>query len=198
MLPVRVRRVPGTGRAARSLFLRCKAFPRDQVGVRVRRKAHLLPAGRAAKPFFVLQSLETPQLAFPVVRAEELSLAFRGCACVKRVSADDLQRVAAATPDDVSCWVVVAIPSDGSPLRLNLRAPLIVNEKKQLAAQVILGEECAGGGKSGDLEVGKINGADSALPGAAEFPSHPVAQSPPVRGQSHNLPVTQSSSVVVC
>lgn len=173
-------------------------FTAPLLGFESFRKYALLTAGRDAKPFLVLQSLEEPQLAFPVVRAEELSLAFRGRACAKRLSADDLQRVAAATPDEVTCWVVVAIPADGGPLRLNLRAPLIVNEKKQLAAQVILGEECAGGGKSGDLEVGRLNGADSALAGGVEFPRHPLSQSAPVGGQGRNLPVSKSSSVEVC
>jgi len=155
-------------------------FTAPLLGFESFRKYALLPAP-GAKPFFVLQSLETPQLAFPVVRAEELSLVYRARPCASLVSAEDLRRVAATTPDEVTCWIVVAMPTDGSPLRLNLRAPLVVNEKKQLAAQVVIGEECAPCGKWVELEIGRI---------------HDVNRTLADRTPSPNVPVSQSSSVV--
>jgi flagellar assembly factor FliW len=168
---------------------RVLCFIAPLLGFEAFRKYALLPVP-GCKPFFVLQSLEEPQLAFPVVRAEELTLAYRGRACATLVSAGDLQSVAAASPDDVACWIVVALPKDDTPLRLNLRAPLIVNEEKQLAAQVILGEEVATSGKPqdaetgklGELEIGKLNGGQSR--------SYPISH-------SSNRPVTQSPAVSV-
>ncbi|MGD1001238.1 MAG: flagellar assembly protein FliW [Candidatus Brocadiia bacterium] len=98
------------------------------------RKYALLPV-TGARPFFSLQSLEEPQLAFPVLRADELAIEYP-------LSPDDLRRVAAASRDQTTCWVVVALPTDGTPLRPNLRAPVVVNEKKQLAAQIVISDEC--------------------------------------------------------
>ena len=99
------------------------------------RKYALLPVP-GARPFFCLQSLEEPQLTFPVLRADELAVEYP-------LSPDDLRRVAATSRDETACWVVVALPADGTPLRPNLRAPVIVNEKKQLAAQIVISDECA-------------------------------------------------------
>lgn len=98
------------------------------------RKYTLLPVA-GARPFFSLQSLEEPQLAFPVIREDELAIDYP-------LSPDDLRRVAAVSRGETTCWVVLALPNDGTPLRLNLRAPVIVNEKKQLAAQIVISDEC--------------------------------------------------------
>lgn len=97
------------------------------------RKYVLLPVP-GARPFFCLQSLEEPQLTFPMLRADELAIEYP-------LSPDDVRRVAAMSRDEITCWVVVALPTDGTPLRPNLRAPVIVNEKKQLAAQIVVSDE---------------------------------------------------------
>jgi flagellar assembly factor FliW len=162
----------GTVEIARDKVL---CFTAPLVGFESFHKYALLPAP-GAKPFFVLQSLEEPQLAFPVVRAEELSLVYRGQGCASLLSAGDLRRVTATTPDEVTCWIVVALPTDGSPLRLNLRAPVIVNEKKQLAAQVFVGEECVSGGKLGDSEIGRLGEANPVTAGVAQSPCVAVCQ----------------------
>ena len=57
------------------------------------RKYALLPVP-GARPFFCLQSLEEPQLAFPVVRADELAIEYP-------LSPDDLRRVAATSRDEI-------------------------------------------------------------------------------------------------
>ncbi len=97
------------------------------------RKYVLLPVP-GARPFFCLQSLEEPQLTFPVLHADELAIEYP-------LSPDDLRRVAAASKDEITCWVVVALPADGTPFRPNLRAPVVVNGKKQLAAQIVISDE---------------------------------------------------------
>lgn len=115
--------------------------PRDKVlcfvvpllGFALFRKYVLLPVP-GARPFFCLQSLEEPQLTFPVLRADELAVEYA-------MPPDDLRRVAATSDDEATCWIVVAFPTEGMPLRPNFRAPIIVNEKKQLAAQIVLSDE---------------------------------------------------------
>jgi flagellar assembly factor FliW len=104
------------------------------------RKYALLPVP-GAQPFFWLQSLEEPQLAFPVVAADEAGVSYT-------LRTDDLRRLAAASADEVACWVVVALPAPAAgrqagagKFRFNLRAPIVVNARKQLAAQIVVGDE---------------------------------------------------------
>jgi len=108
-------------------------FVAPLLGFEAFRKYALLPIPGAG-PFFCLQSLEEPQLAFPVLRENELAIEYP-------LSPEDLRHVAATSRDETTCWVVVALPADGRPLRPNFRAPVIVNEKKQLAAQIVVSDE---------------------------------------------------------
>lgn len=87
-----------------------------------------------AVPFHWLQSLEEKGLAFPVVSAEELDIAYRG-------GEESLGVVGAASWDQVQCWIIVVVPRDGSPMRVNLRAPVVANPRNGLAGQIILTEE---------------------------------------------------------
>jgi flagellar assembly factor FliW len=112
---------------------RILCFVAPLLGFESFRKYALLPVP-GAKPFFCLQSLEEPQLAFPVVREDELAVEYP-------LSPEDLRRVAAVSRDQATCWVVVVLPADGTALRPNWCAPLIVNEKKQLAAQIVVSDE---------------------------------------------------------
>ena len=105
------------------------------LGFEAFRKYALIPVP-SAQPFFCLQSLEEPQLAFPVILADELGMAYP-------IRTDDLRRVGATSADEVACWIVAALPAGGAgKLRLNLHAPILVNARKQLAAQIVLGDEC--------------------------------------------------------
>jgi flagellar assembly factor FliW len=123
-------------------------FVAPLLGFESLRKYALLPVP-GAQPFFWLQSLEEPHLAFPVVSAGEVGVAYP-------MRADDLRRIAASSADEVTCWVVVALPgaaatgrqsravgaqAGGGKFRLNLRAPVLVNARKQLAAQIVLSDE---------------------------------------------------------
>ena len=71
--------------------------------------------------------------------------------------------------DETTCWVVIALPADGTPLRLNLRAPVIVNEKKQLAAQIVISDERAIG-RSPNVAAVPADRRESA-PGASAAPA---------------------------
>ncbi len=87
-----------------------------------------------AEPFHWLQSLEEKELAFPVVRAEELGVSYRA-------DPEDMDCLDASSQEEVTWWVLVVIPADGGQLRVNLRAPVLVNPKGRLAAQIIVRDD---------------------------------------------------------
>ncbi len=84
-------------------------------------------------PFHWLQSLEERHLAFPLVSADELHTAYKA-------NPEKLRRLGADSWDKVKCWIIVAVPPDGGPLRPNLTAPVVVNPENRLAAQIIVNE----------------------------------------------------------
>ena len=84
-------------------------------------------------PFFWLQALDNPDLAFVTVNPVNFDPAYQltlGSAEAKLLKADD--------PTQVQVWVVVTIPH-GSPEKMtaNLKAPVVINLINRLAAQVI-------------------------------------------------------------
>ncbi len=99
-----------------------------------------------ALPFHWLQCLEEKCLAFPLVNAEDLQavytadLVLRSGALLRRVATAQLEKLGADSWDQVQCWVIVAVPPDGRPIRPNLAAPVVVNPKTRLAAQIIVQE----------------------------------------------------------
>ena len=86
-----------------------------------------------APPFHWLQCLTEPQLAFPVVSASELEIAYEASA--------DVREKVDAPSDNVEFWVLVTVPAHGGQMRLSLRAPLAVNARTRKAAQVIMRDE---------------------------------------------------------
>jgi len=87
-----------------------------------------------APPFHWLQSLEDKSLAFPLVEAAELEIVYEG-------GEECLAPLGALAWDEVQCWIIVVIPADGSPMRVNLRAPIVVNPLNSLAGQIIQHDE---------------------------------------------------------
>jgi len=88
----------------------------------------------AAAPFHWLQSLEDKRVAFPVVSAGEIGMVYSG-------NEDVLGAVGASSWHDVECWLIVVFPSDRGPMRMNLRAPVLVHRRTRSAAQGIVREE---------------------------------------------------------
>lgn len=100
------------------------------------RRYVLLPAPDAM-PFHWLQCVEEPQLAFPVVRAEELEMAYR-------VGPDVRERLGVESTAPLHFWIIVTLSGVNNPQRggrANLRAPVVVSPEKKRAAQVILQED---------------------------------------------------------
>lgn len=85
------------------------------------------------KPFIWVQSLEKEDLAFltidPFFFRQDYEL-----------DIDDslLAPMELDSPSDVIVLTLITIPSDGSPITVNLQGPLIINKKNNRAMQVIL------------------------------------------------------------
>ena len=96
------------------------------------RRFAIHPAPEAA-PFHWLRSLENPNLAFPVVPAAVFQAAYRPAPVV-------MQQLDATDWDSLACWIIVAVPSDGGPVRPNLAAPVMINPDNLRCVQAILHE----------------------------------------------------------
>lgn len=86
-------------------------------------------------PFMWMQSLEEEHLAFlivdPFVVAPEYEL-----------DIDDkaLSKISVTSPAHVHVMVIVTIPSDGSPITVNLQGPLVINHLNKKCMQVVLND----------------------------------------------------------
>ena len=93
-----------------------------------------IPQAPDASPFHWLQSVEDKGVAFPVVRAEEIEVDYRS-------GVEALAQFGAAGWDQVISWTIVIIPRDGGGMRVNIRAPVVVNPHTRLAGQIVLRDE---------------------------------------------------------
>ena len=81
-----------------------------------------------------LQSLDEAQLAFPVVSAGDLEIAYPDGAEIR-------QKLHNVSEEELRFWVIVTIPQGGGAMRVNLRAPIVVNTRTRQAAQIVMREE---------------------------------------------------------
>jgi flagellar assembly factor FliW len=83
-------------------------------------------------PFFWLQSLQDPQVAFillsPFVFRPDYSL---------DISSQDLEEIEVEEKDDVLVFSIVTIPENQQEMTANLQGPIVVNRKKRIARQCI-------------------------------------------------------------
>ncbi len=83
-------------------------------------------------PFYWLQSLEDPELAFilinPYIVVQEYVL---------DVSEDDLRAVDSEDGADLLVFAIVTIPADRSQISCNLQGPVLINRRARLARQAI-------------------------------------------------------------
>jgi flagellar assembly factor FliW len=95
---------------------------------------YLLFQHRAASPFFWLQSMDRPDLAFVLTNP----LLFEPNYQIT-LSSSDRKLLDLSDPSQIQVWVVVTIPH-GSPegMTANLKAPVALNLSNQIMAQIIL------------------------------------------------------------
>ncbi len=108
-------------------------FPRGLIGFSTETTFALLERERG--PIAYLQSLMTPGIALPVIDARFLQPAYPDAA------GDHLAGLAGVEPDDLLVLVVLAIEPDDGSLRANLLAPLVVDAKNRIGAQILLDPE---------------------------------------------------------
>lgn len=95
-------------------------------------KYTIIPHGDGTGPFFWFQSLERPDLAFPLIDPHRVYPDY--LLEISREEADELRIV---DPRQVTIFVVVALDRPAGRLRLNMQGPLVVNRPMGLARQII-------------------------------------------------------------
>ncbi|MBV9949302.1 MAG: flagellar assembly protein FliW [Myxococcales bacterium] len=105
-------------------------FPRGLVGFPEARRYVLLDPQGSSKVAW-LQSLDVPELAFPVIEGSTMSRAYPD------PPADKLANEAGLGGSEVALLVVVAVRK-GKGLVANLLAPLVVDLESRSGAQVVL------------------------------------------------------------
>ena len=97
-------------------------------------KRFMLKAHSPNSPFMWLQSLDNPQLAFVVVRAELLDL--RTKLAIPRPIVKNLQ---ITSDNDQDILLILTIPKHNPrEMTANLLGPIVLNTRKRLAVQVVL------------------------------------------------------------
>ena len=94
-------------------------------------KRYILVENEDIQPFKWLQSLDLPQVAFPVVDP-------RLYVCT--VTPEDLRSLEIEMESDLVTFAVSIIPEDPARATINLKAPVLVNHRKMIGKQVILSE----------------------------------------------------------
>jgi flagellar assembly factor FliW len=109
------------------------SFPEGILGFEKFKDYILLDAQQ--KPFFYLQSIDVPDLAFilidPFLFRPDYS-----------IDADDdaLGAIGVSQPGDVLVFAIVTVPGEGGAVTANLMGPLIINKSKRLGMQIVLGD----------------------------------------------------------
>ncbi len=99
-------------------------------------RQYLLLENESTFPTFWLQSINDPNLAFPVVSPfsvdENYSI---------NLQALDLKDIRLKSIDDALVLTLMVVPQTITSIRTNLRAPIIYNPEKKVAKQLILYDE---------------------------------------------------------
>jgi flagellar assembly factor FliW len=98
-------------------------------------KRYILVENEEILPFKWLQSLDLPQVAFPVL---DPHLVVQNYNCL--VTPEDLQALEIEQESDLATLAVSIIPEDASMATINLKAPLLINHRKMIGKQIILSE----------------------------------------------------------
>ncbi len=99
-------------------------------------RQYLLMENESIFPTFWLQSINDPNLAFPVISPfsvdENYSIKLQDL---------DLDDIRLKSIDDALVLTLMVVPQTLSSIRTNLRAPIIYNPEKKVAKQLILYDE---------------------------------------------------------
>lgn len=82
-----------------------------------------------------LQSIENPQIAFPVLEPKIFKADYSA-----RLSAMELRELKLDSVNQSAVYTILTIPEDVTQMSANLKAPLVVNLKSNIGKQVVLQE----------------------------------------------------------
>jgi flagellar assembly factor FliW len=99
-------------------------------------KRFLLISTEQTFPFYWLQSVDNPEVSFLMLEA---SLFFNDYA--PKLSEKDLQSVKCEDKSKLRTFAIVVVPKNPKDSTANLKAPIIINEEKMLAKQIILDDD---------------------------------------------------------
>ena len=107
-------------------------FPEGMIGFGLRRRYVVLPFAEGT-PFELLQAVDEPNLAFVIINPFLFRPDYRF-----DLSDEDLEAIQAKDVKDVSIRVIVTLPRNLAQMTANLQGPVLINETKLLARQVVL------------------------------------------------------------
>ncbi len=99
-------------------------------------RQYLLMESESIFPTFWLQSINDPNLAFPVISPFSVDESYS-----IDLEALDLDDIRLKSIDDALVLTLMVVPQTISSIRTNLRAPIIYNPEKKVAKQLILYDE---------------------------------------------------------
>ena len=105
-------------------------FPHGLFGFEGLRDFALLDS--AQPPFYWLQSLEEPELAFVLIEP-----GFFRPDYVLEVPRDDLEEIGIQNPHEALVFSVVTIPEDQARMSANLQGPIVINKLGHIGRQTI-------------------------------------------------------------
>ncbi len=82
-----------------------------------------------------LQSLEDENIAFPILEPKIFKPEY-----VARLSASELRELKLENVNQSAVFAILTIPEDATQMSANLKAPIVVNLREQIAKQVVLQE----------------------------------------------------------
>lgn len=83
-------------------------------------------------PFYLLQSMDAPDLAFIILSPEVFRPDYR-----LDLADGELDDLEWGEDEDLLVMAIVTVPRDGGPMTANLQGPVIINRYKRIGKQVI-------------------------------------------------------------
>ena len=87
------------------------------------------------EPFYWLQSVNEKEIAFILINPFLFRKDYEA-----NVTNEELAEIGIKSPDNALVFVIVTIPTDGSPMTANLQGPLILNKENMTGMQAILAD----------------------------------------------------------
>jgi flagellar assembly factor FliW len=111
-------------------------FPEGIPGFEELRKFTLLDMGGEFANLFWLQSAEKPEICFVVT---DPFVIYNGYEV--NIPDDDLELLEITSPETILALVIMVISEDPGEIRVNLKAPVIINLEKKLGKQILQQDE---------------------------------------------------------